>query len=74
MHSILPNDHQSPDRVQATLARRIAELDPLARRLRAALLSGVPARSLGLVEDGLAAALAERRISRAPHAPRKYSP
>lgn len=57
------------DRVEARLVRRIAELDPLARRLRAALLSGMPARSLGLVEDGLATLLGERGIGPTPHHP-----
>lgn len=61
MRSPIRTDH---DRIEAMLVQRIAELDPLARRLRAALLSGVRARSLGLFEDALATVLAERGISR----------
>jgi hypothetical protein len=54
---------ESLDQVEETLARRIAELDPLARRLRAELLRGESPQSLGLVEDGLATVLKERGIS-----------
>lgn len=51
------------DDVEEVLSRRIAELDPTARRLREALLQGDSPQSLGLVEDGLATVLEERGIS-----------
>lgn len=58
--------HDEPrdrDDVEEVLSRRIAELDPTARQLRAALLKGESPESLGLVEDGLAKVLEERGIS-----------
>jgi hypothetical protein len=58
--------HDEPsdrDHVEEVLSRRIAELDPEARRLRAALLRGESPQSLGLIEDGLATVLEERGIS-----------
>jgi hypothetical protein len=51
------------DDVEEVLSRRIAELDPTARRLREALLQGDSPQSLGLVEDGLATVLEERGTS-----------
>lgn len=58
--------HDEPsdrDHVEEVLSRRIAELDPEARRLRAALLQGESPQSLALVEDGLATVVEERGIS-----------
>lgn len=57
------------DQIEQTLARRIGELDPAARRLRAALLRGETPQSLGLIEDGLATVLNQRGISPTPPTP-----
>jgi hypothetical protein len=56
--------HDEPrDRVDDLLKGRLAELEPEADRLRAALLRGESPASLGLTEDGLARVLEERGIA-----------
>jgi len=52
-------DHEH---VRKVISQQLAELDPLARRLRTALLRGESPESLGLVENGLATVLRERGI------------
>jgi hypothetical protein len=56
-------DTPSADHVREVLARQFAELGPIARRLRAAMLRGESADSLGLVENGLTDILRERGIN-----------
>jgi len=62
----LPDDSNDSrvdrEHVEQVLRQHLAELDPLARRVRAALLRGESPESLGLVENGLAEVLRERGI------------